>query len=962
MSTGISTFRVEYAKSDRSKCKSCWSAIEKDTFRFAIMVQSGKFDGKVPNWYHTHCFLEKVKLIDPNTIKGFDELRWDDQDSIRHLIQENSAALSCENDPNETFSVQYAKSNRSTCHGCDTSIDKDILRLSRKNYTSKRARRYGPTDEWYHVDCFNQMKNDLGFVGTAESFSGFNDLNKEDQMELKEKFDTSSKSKRKRKGPETNNESIKAKQLKIEDTTPEASNEHEEKRRRKEQSELLWTCKDNLRKEIPNGVLKELLEFNGQKSVFGESNLIEAVTDCMAFGALEPCPECGGCLVFNYTNYRCTGNVTEWTKCSYSTQLPRRKSFEIPDKIKENYDIFQNYKYAQRDRIITQIVQKPKLISKAVEIKEPDYDSELPLSSYSVATVGRLSKRLSTLHKQIEELGGTIATTIDKSVDVIISTQDEVQKGSKKIQDAQKFEIHIVPEQFLNDVLNDRPSIVMDKLKLSTWGILPHIRKQQVREEKNRNRKSSSTFKSFARSRKFTPEMVTMKLKDGAAVDPDSGLEETCHVLKDIENGGIFAAVLGMVDITCAIDTFRRIFFDKTGNQWDDRGSFKKVPNKLYPLEIDYGQHDNNDQIEKSLNDPNSKNPSRLSQPVQDLIRLIFNVGTMEHTLLSFDIDLTKMPLGKLSRSQLNMAYKVLTELQTLINSGATNKTLIIDASNRFYTLIPHDFGLAKPKLLDNNDLIQSKTQMIDNLLDIEIAYSILKGSIDEKNEHPIDAHYKKINCTIESIDKNVEVFKRIEQYMINTHASSHNQYALSLKELFKVVRAEEDDRFQKWETVKNRQLLWHGSRTTNFAGILSQGLRIAPPEAPTTGYMFGKGVYFADMVSKSANYCFAKRDTPEGLMLLCEVALGQMYECYNAKSLSAETLPTDTQSTKGCGQTIPDPKENYYTDDGVLIPMGHGVNANIKYSSLLYNEYIVYNTDQVKLKYLLRVEFNYKD
>ncbi|CAF4260907.1 unnamed protein product, partial [Rotaria magnacalcarata] len=97
-------------------------------------------------------------------------------------------------------------------------------------------------------------------------------------------------------------------------------------------------------------------------------------------------------------------------------------------------------------------------------------------------------------------------------------------------------------------------------------------------------------------------------------------------------------------------DTFRRIFFDKTGNQWDDRGSFKKVPNKLYPLEIDYGQHDNSDQIEKSLNDPNSKNPSRLSQPVQDLIRLIFNVGTMEHTLLSFDIDLTKMPLGKLSR------------------------------------------------------------------------------------------------------------------------------------------------------------------------------------------------------------------------------------------------------------------------------------------------------------------------
>lgn len=31
------------------------------------------------------------------------------------------------------------------------------------------------------------------------------------------------------------------------------------------------------------------------------------------------------------------------------------------------------------------------------------------------------------------------------------------------------------------------------------------------------------------------------------------------------------------------------------------------------------------------------------------------------------------------------------------------------------------------------------------------------------------------------------------------------------------------------------------GSRASNFGGILSQGLRIAPPEAPVNGYMFGK-------------------------------------------------------------------------------------------------------------------------
>lgn len=52
-------------------------------------------------------------------------------------------------------------------------------------------------------------------------------------------------------------------------------------------------------------------------------------------------------------------------------------------------------------------------------------------------------------------------------------------------------------------------------------------------------------------------------------------------------------------------------------------------------------------------------------------------------------------------------------------------------------------------------------------------------------------------------------------------------------------------------------------------------GLRIAPPEAPVTGYMFGKGVYFADMFSKSANYCYASHTAKDGVLLLCEVGFG---------------------------------------------------------------------------------------
>lgn len=49
---------------------------------------------------------------------------------------------------------------------------------------------------------------------------------------------------------------------------------------------------------------------------------------------------------------------------------------------------------------------------------------------------------------------------------------------------------------------------------------------------------------------------------------------------------------------------------------------------------------------------------------------------------------------------------------------------------------------------------------------------------------------------------------------------------------------------FSQWAKLtiylSARTLLWHGSRLSNWVGILSQGLRVAPPEAPVTGYMVG--------------------------------------------------------------------------------------------------------------------------
>lgn len=70
-----------------------------------------------------------------------------------------------------------------------------------------------------------------------------------------------------------------------------------------------------------------------------------------------------------------------------------------------------------------------------------------------------------------------------------------------------------------------------------------------------------------------------------------------------------------------------------------------------------------------------------------------------------FQLDLEKMPLGKLSKKQIQKAYSVLSELQK--SDGDIKPMMVVDASNRFYTLIPHDFGVRSPPLLDNQNIIQ---------------------------------------------------------------------------------------------------------------------------------------------------------------------------------------------------------------------------------------------------------------
>lgn len=342
-----------------------------------------------------------------------------------------------------------------------------------------------------------------------------------------------------------------------------------------------------------------------------------------------------------------------------------------------------------------------------------------------------------------------------------------------------------------------------------------------------------------------------------------------------------------------------------------------------------------------------TKSMSIMDHRLQNLINLIFDMKMMNNQMKEIGYDAKKMPLGKLAKSTIQQGYAVLNDMAEALKKKSA-KSELESLSSKFYSLIPHDFGFQKMSnfILDSQEKVKAKLDMLQSLSDMQVATKLLdQGASPE--ESILDANYRKLECKLHPVDPKSKEYKIIEQFITDSKGS----YKIQLIDVFTVDRKGEKERFNK--EVGNRILLWHGSGIGNFVGILSQGLRIAPPEAPVSGYRFGKGIYFADMIEKSAGYCRAYNS--EACALLGDVACGNFNLKYGS-DCNAHILPKGTHSTLGVGNMGP-PKETWDNIEKELqVPLGKP--QNIKGGpGWGHNEYIVYDVSQVKLKFLIKMK-----
>jgi poly [ADP-ribose] polymerase len=424
------------------------------------------------------------------------------------------------------------------------------------------------------------------------------------------------------------------------------------------------------------------------------------------------------------------------------------------------------------------------------------------------------------------------------------------------------------------------------------------------------------------------------------------------------------SALVGPTDLPKALKAFQSKFKDKTSNVWEERATFKPASGRYTLIEVDRSADAAKaEEIEAKLKGIDAQaaklatkkkiKPSALHPRLEHFMGLIFDHDMFKGAMASFDIDVKKMPLGQLSTSQVQKGYEVLDALKKAITQK--KRADIMAETSRFYTVIPHAFGRSTPPLIDSQELLDKKTEMLNVLTDIEIALSMQKGKAAKEEAlapNPADENYETLNAHLDLVDLKSKEYEFIQKY-IDATASAHRKP--KLLDVFRIDRKEEGKRFKAHDDIEHRKLLWHGTNVAVVAAICKTGLRIMPH----SGGRVGKGIYTASENGKSINYMGWARGNV-GVMFLTEVALGKEHSITQDDS-SITKPPKGFDSVVARGQYEPDPKDDLeWTFDGkkVIVPQGKPV-AQKPYAKSNFDktEYLVYQESQIRIRYVLHVQ-----
>jgi poly [ADP-ribose] polymerase len=304
----------------------------------------------------------------------------------------------------------------------------------------------------------------------------------------------------------------------------------------------------------------------------------------------------------------------------------------------------------------------------------------------------------------------------------------------------------------------------------------------------------------------------------------------------------------------------------------------------------------------------------------------VHNILSSTHLVYDTSKGTFSTPLGIITQDAIDSARSILSKMADHVQRREFTDSSYIELLNCYLRLVPQKVGrkLDPESLYPDLNAIGKQNEILDSL------EASLKLVIDEPGEQTQPRELKLFEARLNLVEDG-KVTDRIRRIYHNTRQSIHACHQLEVKLVYEVEIKPMKEAFESYgRKMGNIMELWHGTRVSNLLSILKSGYVIPPSSASyCTGRMFGDGVYFSDQATKSLNYSFgywgSTRDR-NCFMLLNDVAMGR----YFVPKLWSHTYP----------------KKRY---DSTF--------AKSRWSGVINNEMVVYDTRQINPKYL--VEFS---
>lgn len=308
-------------------------------------------------------------------------------------------------------------------------------------------------------------------------------------------------------------------------------------------------------------------------------------------------------------------------------------------------------------------------------------------------------------------------------------------------------------------------------------------------------------------------------------------------------------------------------------------------------------------------------------------------------------------PLGVVNVSQIEKGEAILQRLYEMFKLGTHDEEAVEELTNQFYTVIPHNLGRQRHQISstkinsmaafeEKQDLLQLMRDMLavtadgksqqlgssSQVTDVEMKYRALRTKIDLVERDSNLATYNEVLDLVMNrplgTTQNMSTSNANASSNNNSSSGGDNSDLIKIHRVYQITRPIERAAFGQNRVQTNQRFLFHGSRISNYVGLLSRGLMmpkmvVAMGGKRRDGGLLGNGIYFGDNAATSAQYCTSGAKGTR-LMLINNVALGTVKE-YEQVVFGLMEPPQGFHSVHGVKNSPPQRITDFKDDEYVI-------------------------------------------